>query len=222
MLRSKRIWAALLGMIFWAAPSVDAGQISYSATAPLTATDFETSLTIPKFDPNLGVLDKVTISLTGQVAGNAMFESMDSEASIVTMQLAAQIELSRPDMTSLVAVLPMVTTVDNASPFDSVIDFVGPSGKSHLGLGAASTVMSMTTSPADLALFTGPGTISLPLTAMGTSSASGAGNLLLLFNTFASAEAEITYDYTLPEPSTCCLLCIGALLVRRRTRRCRP
>jgi len=54
---------------------------------------------------------------------------------------------------------------------------------------------------------------------MGMSSGSGAGNLLLLFETFASASVRVCYEYTfIPAPSAMGLLAVGGLAATRRRR----
>jgi hypothetical protein len=68
------------------------------------------------------------------------------------------------------------------------------------------------TSPADKALFTGPGAILLPVGAAATSYATGAGNLRAEFSTFAGAQVYIRYEYSeTPEPGT--FMLIGVALV---------
>jgi uncharacterized protein (TIGR03382 family) len=54
---------------------------------------------------------------------------------------------------------------------------------------------------------------------MGMSSGSGSGNLLLLFETFASASVRVCYEYTfIPAPSALGVLALGGLVATRRRR----
>ena len=196
-----------------------ADTIMFMDSVPLQPTNFMSSVTLPKFDPNLGILEKVTVKLAGHVEGMAQFESLDAEPAVVTMELAAEVKLQRPDMSTLVVTLPLIMTMDNATAFDGVIDFAGTSGKSYPLLTADDTNMFMTMDMMDLALFTGPGNIMLPVMATGASTGSGAGNLLLQFSTSASANVMVTYDYIIPEPATAGLLSLGAFTFARRRRR---
>lgn len=217
-MKLRIILAALMGAVSLGAGAgvARADQISFMDTVPLQPTNFNSSVTIPKFDPNLGVLTKVIFKLDGHVEGTAKFESLDSEPAVIDMELAAQITLQRPDMSTLVVSLPLVMTSDNATAFDGLVDFDGTSGKTYAGLMADDLEMAMTMDPGDLALFTGVGDISLPVLAMGASTGSGAGNLLLQFNTSASAGVMVTYCY-IPEPATVALCGVGALgFIRRR------
>ncbi|MCA9728169.1 MAG: choice-of-anchor E domain-containing protein, partial [Candidatus Eisenbacteria bacterium] len=181
--------AALLafGVLALAQPT-RAATVQYTDVLPLTTTNWADVASVPKFDPGLGVLTSVTLELAGHVEGSAAFESLDAQAATVTMNLAAEIEIQRPDLSTLVTVLPLATTVDNVDAFDGVIDFAGASGRSYDDLAGDDTDAFYTTAPGDLALFTGQGMIDLPAIATGASSGSGAGNLILQFGTSASAE----------------------------------
>jgi len=202
-----------------AVSAAQADTIMFSDNVALQSTNFMTSVTLPKFDPSLGTLDKVTLKLAGHVEGMAQFESLDADPATVDMELAAEIKLQRPDLSTLVITLPLVMTTDNVTAFDGMIDFGGTSGKSYPLLTADDMNSVMTMSMMDLALFTGPGNIMLPVMATGASTGSGAGNLLLQFSTSASANVMVTYDYTVPEPATAGLLGLGALASVRRRRR---
>jgi hypothetical protein len=196
-----------------------ADTIMFSDSVALQPTNFNSSVSVPKFNPALGTLTKVIFELSGHVEGQAKFESLDAGATTISMQLAAQVKLQRPDLSSLVVAFPLAMTSDNASAFDGVMDFGGTSGKTYPALAGDDNEMSMTTAPLDLALFTGMGNIMLPVMATGASSGSGAGNLLLQFNTSASSDVTVTYEYTvIPEPATAMLVSLGALGLFRRRR----
>lgn len=189
--------------------------ISYSDSVPLQSTNFNSSVTLPLFDPSIGILEKVTLKLTGHVEGAAKFESLDSEPATVEMELAAQITLQRPDLSTLVVTLPLVMTSDDVGAFDGVIDFGGTSGRTYANLMASQLEIFMTMDPGDLALFTGVGNIVLPVVALGASTGSGAGNLLLQFNTSAAADVTVCYQY-IPEPATAGLIAGGLIFFARR------
>ncbi|MEZ4649706.1 MAG: choice-of-anchor E domain-containing protein [Candidatus Eisenbacteria bacterium] len=180
------------------AASADIVNVQYSDTIALGATNWNGTVSFPQFDPVLGTLLSVTFELSGHVEGSAKFESLDASPATVTMNLAAEIDLQRPDLTSLVTVLPLVATNDNVLAFDGVIDFGGDSGRTYEGLSGDDTESSTTMNPADLALFTGNGTIDLPASAIGASTGSGAGNLILQFATSASCDVTVNYEYEEP------------------------
>lgn len=200
--------------------SAQADVISFNASVPLQSTNFTSNLSVPKFNSALGTLTKVEFTLEGHVEGEAKFESLDAEPATVEMELAASIAIQRPDFTVLVISLPTASTSDLVTAFDGLIDFGGTSGKTYPALSADDIEMSSTVNPVDLALFTGAGNISLPVEALGQSTGSGAGNLLLQFSTSASAELEVKYTYTpVPEPATLGLCMLGGLSMFRRSNR---
>lgn len=185
-------------------------EVCYERQIDLATTNWNNMIEIPRFDPALGDLLAVNWVLTGYVEGNASFESLDAAPAVVTMNLQATITLFAPDNSPLDVVIPVVQTMDNVSEFDGTIDFGGTSGRSYLGVNDSEQVVNSSSDPGVLALFTGLGNVSLPVSAAGTSSATGAGNLVTIFQTAASAHIEICYKYV-PEPSTLALLAVGGL-----------
>ena len=167
----------------------------YTVAVPLHTTNWNQAMSIPKFTEPLACLQSICFELRGHVEGAAKFESLDAEPATVSMNLEATITLQRPDGSPLVTVIPLAHTVDAVTAFDGVIDFGGTSGKSYTGLTGNAADTKCTVDPDDFALFTGVGNINLPAVALGTSNGSGAGNLILQFNTWASAEVVVTYTY---------------------------
>ncbi len=192
---------------------VHADMESHSASIPLQTTNWDINLApIPLFDPSLGTLNSVEFMLTGEIEGDLRWESLDAAPTTVDLKLQATITLQRPDNSVLVVTIPVANISDPVSAFDGLIDFGGTSGGEMLGLMASTTESFTTFDAADLALFTGVGNIVLPVSAEGTSTGSGAGNLLLQFNTDAGAGVIVKYNFTpIPEPSTA-LLVVGGLV----------
>lgn len=78
------------------------------------------------------------------------------------------------------------------------------------------------TNPAQLALFTGSGTVDLPAAAKAWSSfTTSSGNGIGAIQTFAGMKVALSYSYTVPEPSSVALLGLGGggLLLLGRFRR---
>jgi hypothetical protein len=199
--RTKFVALALSGAAMLAAgASAQTQQQCHNASIPLTTTNWALSVSVPKFDPNLGTLQSITFNMTGFIEGDARAESLDNQPTVATLQFAGTITLTRPDMSQIVQVLPVANFVDPLGAFDGVIDFRGPSGVSHLGV-AASQMSSFTSPPpaSDLVLFTGPGgnpgTITLPVTAVGTSVATGPGNIVSQFTQRARVDVQVCYNF---------------------------
>lgn len=173
-----------------------AGTVTHSATVPLAATNWSTTMTFPQFDPADGCLDSLCVSLGGHVQGLAKFESLDGATTTVTMNLQSTLTLRRPDGSTLVVTIPLAETSDEVTAFDGTIDFAGTSGKTYSDLSGDRTEGACFSDAFDLSLFTGTGSIALPVEAVGSSFGSGAGNLILQFNTSASSGAQVTYYYS--------------------------
>lgn len=210
MMSQPRTWwgVAAMVLVLGAASPAFAATVSYSDSCSMTATNWSNTLDITLFDPNLGALTGINFYLLGSARGNVRFESLDALPSTVQCFSQAVITLSRPDYSPLVVTLPIADTSDDVSAFDGVIDFAGTSGRTYLDLSAQDSGSVDSPPPAsDLVLFTGPGTISLPIRAVGASHATGAGNLVTQFETWAAAALRVTYTYDPPPPpetGACC------------------
>ncbi|MFQ3549970.1 MAG: choice-of-anchor E domain-containing protein [Armatimonadota bacterium] len=219
---SKLLVFVLLAL--FSVSAVYAASVSYSDTISLSQTNWNSTVTIPKFDSSLGTLTSIEFSLIGFVSGSTAFENLDASPATVTTNLSAMLKLTRPDSSTLVISLPVANTSDYASEYDGITDFNGTSGKTYSNLSASATESFISTLASDFALFTGTGNIILPVTATGTSSGSGAGNLLLQFTTNASADVFVKYNYepdVIPEPASIVALLggiagIGGVALKRR------
>ncbi len=183
---------------FWTLPDV--------STGPAAQTDWAQNLPIAKFDPSTipgSVLQGVDIVLTGQLQNCLMmYENLSPSPSTVTMNLSANVTLDRPDGTSLLTATPLVTNSVSLPKFDGNWDWAGTSGGAISNINKNEVETLDFTSQADLALFTGSGNILLPVSATGSSSATGSGNVTTWFNTLASADVQVTYDYKVSSPAT--------------------
>ena len=199
----RKVFVCLMVLVSSVALSATLGYaytVSHCVSVPLASTNWNTTISIPKFTGDCECLQSVCFQLCGHVEGTAKFESMDASATTVAMNLQSTITLSRPDLSPLVVVIPLANTSDNVTAFDGTIDFGGTSGRTYGGLSGDDIDSMCSTAPADFALFCGTGNIDLPIGALGTSYGSGAGNLILQFSTSASANATVTYTYDCGTP----------------------
>jgi hypothetical protein len=148
---------------------------------------------IPKFDVAGECLSQVCVRLDGNIAGYFAFENYENFPKTVTSVFTAKLQLLRPSLVQLAVTQPQTTTSDPVTAFDGVVDYAGTSGMNHGGLGASGADSVCLTSAADLALFTGAGSISLPCTATNLSTQLGANSWSFAIR--ADAKVTVTYTY---------------------------
>jgi hypothetical protein len=100
------------------AGSALAGEVSFTQSIPLTTTNWNNAVVLPKFDPDLGILESVLITLDAHIEGDIRFEELGNAPQTVTTQLSVKIEVFRRDMTSILSVEPSVTHVDTVTAHD--------------------------------------------------------------------------------------------------------
>lgn len=195
--------AILLG----ATASAQIQQVCFTDSFPLTNTNWNGNMTVSKFDTALGTLQSIDFTLGGSIEGTAKDESTDNGPTVVTLNFQATLTLTRPDLSVIVVTVPLANFNDSLGPFDGTIDFAGPSGMSHTVPPTGASNMATSPPPAsDLVLFSGPpgspGNISLPISGVGSSFASGSGNVITSFTTRASATCTVCYKYLPNTPPT--------------------
>lgn len=194
---------------------------TYSDLVSVTPTDWTLSVTIPKFDPALGILNSIEFELIGHIEGTAYYENFENMDADISLTLSASILLTRPDLSTLLTVTPSVLILEHPDAFDGAWDYDGDSGSTFAALSTDATVSAISPPPiSDLVLFTGLGNIVLPISATANSTGSGPGNWIFGFSTDAGADVNVTYCYTpIPEPTTLALLLPGAIAAIGRRRR---
>lgn len=209
------------------AGAADATTVSYTSNTvgPQATSFFDLPVTLQQFDPALGTLQSIKITLLGTVSGNLQAESLDNSAATLLAQLSTLLTLSRPDSSALVSTTASSSQSFNASAYDGTIDFGGTSGFSSGPLSSSSSNAITLTSASDLSLFTGTGSIAALLTALGASSVSGAGNIISQIATNAAGTATIEYTFLtdgVPEAATWAMMVVGfgfaGSALRRRAR----
>ena len=223
--KTKLAAAGFAAALSMAAGSASAATVMFTSNViSLQPTNFDSTLFLPQFDSSLGTLQSVSVTLFGNLMGTVQAESLDASPSTINTNLSSILTLSRPAGGGVIVITtPLAANSFNASAFDGTIDFAGTSGITYPGLTAMANNTTLLTALADLALFTGLGTVNADLSAVGASSANGAGNIVTQFNTQAGAYAEVTYTYAtpgIPEPATWAFMIMGfgaaGSIVRRR------
>lgn len=194
-------------------------------TASLTNRTFDinTVLSVPKFDPSLGTLQKATLSISQTLFASYGIESNRTDAGqTVTFSLKSSsnfaLSVSQGDQTfTTYEATPSFTDFWTLEVYDGTPDFAGPSGASKTYIDNTED-FSQEYTGADLDRFIGTGNLDYNVngTASITHGYSG-GNLSVMFSTLGSANVTVTYEYV-PEPATIGLLMLGGLLFVFRRR----
>lgn len=190
-------------------------------------------LELQQFDPSLGQLTQVALTLTGTVSGTVGAEVTSRKPGpfVFTFNLKSSIALGLPGEAAAAALTVTPTWVGNAtrSSFDGTLDFSGSSGIFLGELRASATAQQHYTDALILDLFTGAGTLSLPVFTQDLSSIGGVTSYRGGFDATSLASASVTYTYDLhgpllpptiepalppvPEPTTWALMAAGLAVV---------
>jgi hypothetical protein len=166
---------------------------------PATLTNWQATRTFAKHDPAIGPLHAVRVRVQAALTGSFALENPNPVPVTVSSTFAVRTAVQRPDTTELLGFETAHAVVEDLDAFDGTIDFAGNSGVFHGGIATQSSTDAVLTSPADLALFTAsaPGeTITLGLTGVGASAATGPGPILTQFTTNSGVDViEVCYDF---------------------------
>lgn len=183
-----------------------AASISFSGSLPTTPTNFvDTNVAVPvAFDPSLGTLNSITISVLGNTTGNAAVTNGSSTNSgTYTGNIFTSIKVTDTSHNVLAEASP-------SFPFSIVVP-AGTTGTTPVET-ATATGSSLVPS-SDWDLYTITGDINFLVTGIGFASTTGtAFPFDITTTTTADATVTITYDYTpgeIPEPATMALLGAG-------------
>ncbi|MEA5598473.1 choice-of-anchor E domain-containing protein [Rivularia sp. UHCC 0363] len=175
--------------------AVQASTIRYENLIDLEKTNFKKQITLPKFNSNLGDLESVLFELSGEVQGSIELENRDAQAAVITGNLAAEISLKKPDNSLLLVSLPTASVTQKLDAYDGSLDFGGTSGVTLTKISNTKKESAFFTVKDDFTPFIGDGSFKLFVEAIGNSKATGAGNLLAGFETYAGATVAVSYTY---------------------------
>ncbi|MFO1009549.1 MAG: choice-of-anchor E domain-containing protein [Planctomycetota bacterium] len=167
--------ASLCAAVVLAARPASADEITHTIpfqSPLLTATGptWQTSLSVPRFDPNLGHLEAVSVALAATMTGSLAVENTSGNATSSNTHVRAHVTASSP--AGLVYTTPWFLDLFSApvlAPFDGVLDSAGTSGATANFVGLAGTPGANTQTVASSVVeFLGPagapGTTAIALT----------------------------------------------------------
>lgn len=214
---------ALLGC----AVSAQALNVVIVAPIPTTATDFNAIIPIAKFDPALGQLLMVTVRLNATLDASLIAENRSGSPAMITGSVTNNISLTSPvgpllsGSASTTPVGAQLVGPYDGTPFQNELPN-GPFGPDTFRWTIVNGNVDQSNNyvlPADLAVFTGLGTLNYNVVGDSTFSlSSNTGNLAALATATAGGTITVTYEYV-PEPATVGLVGMGALALIRRRRR---
>ena len=184
--------------VFWSYGAAQAESIVFTDTVPFTRTDWVNTMSVPQFDPTLGILTSVEITLTGEVSGTVGVENEELNPITVLVQEQGTQRITLPDSTSLVAGGIVISQSVTLGTTDGVIDFGGTSGATFL-VSAFIANRQNFVAPATIAPFVGLGTVTLPVTSTVAWTGGGSGNMLFRFRHLADSTLQVRYIYAIPE-----------------------
>ncbi len=175
-----------------------AAQQTVCASIALRATDWTDTVSVPKFDPSLGTLIAVAVTVEGAIAQDVKLENKDATAVDVGVTGGATVTLTPPNNVVIIA-LPTYTETYPLAADDGMSDFQPPSGITAPTKAASDSTTESNYLP--LSDFIGPGTATMGITAEANFAADGAGNLLTQVATQAAASMCVAYTYVVPSPT---------------------
>jgi hypothetical protein len=222
LLTAGLMLAGMMGVGSANAATVSAGTDTFG----YTATNWTRTLSgLSQFNPALGTLNSVTVSLTGDINQSMKAENTGGSPDTLIPVASGTIAFRNSTATTLVQVLPTFTgTGFSATAYDNTPDFGGTSGK-DFGILSATATQGTTLTTALLG-FVGTSTLAsfdVRATGNGTISSTN-GNIQSAITTQARSTLTLTYNYTpaggssVPEPASLGLMALGVagLAVARR------
>jgi len=213
---------AVLGLVLAVGSVASAATITYSSTIDYSKTDWVNTLNLQQFNTSLGHLNSVTLDFSTDIRTNIIVTNDATSGSYGDAQTKVVAKVK--DRGGYIS--KTLTTISDTGDDDIVFHYDLASGgtvTSDTRYGSASTHNVYTNSNI-LTEFTkiGSGTGYVVMDAntfTQTLLANTGGNTAADQVTDARVSATVTYDYTVPEPSTMCLLGVGAILGMLRRRR---
>jgi hypothetical protein len=214
--RFSIIFAAVLFVTVLPGLSIATISGPFTTTTPISAalTDWQNTLSFPKFDSSLGTLTMVQLDLSGSMS--TVITATNHSPGLSSVEVYTHLQVTVQD-----------SGLNLSSP---EIDLVIPTFYYTLAGGQSLTSDLLTksdsstdlyTASAVLSEFTGPGTIVLDAnTYTETYLTYTGGNIEVGQLTYAELTGTVTYTYEAPEPTTVGLLCLGgpAIILRKKTR----
>jgi len=157
------------------------------------------ALSFDAFDPSLGVLDSVTLSIAADASGSARLENLDPVAGTATLGHTATVTLTGADGGALASSTASFSSVRQLSAFDGTDDLAGASAAAISESAPAGSIAltTATITGAGLGAFRS-GPVALGVARSGGTTLDAPGNLDIATTLQAGAAVTVTYHYVAP------------------------
>ena len=189
--------------------SAQAGVINQNVNIPVQTTDFTKTFTFNQFDPSLGVLDSVELSVAAQGNFSGTLKNNAAGPEDFTVTENSNVKFTGPDGTNVVSPLSATQSYVGVAP-GATVNF----GPFSPGPGAVTKFVPS----ADFGLFTGTGLLNSSVSTLSSQTIlGGGGNIANALATQAGADATLIYSYhtpttnPTPEPGAWASMSIGVL-----------
>lgn len=152
---------------------------------------------LPQFNPALGTLTEVDLSISGQISSRIQVENRDPSPTAITGTVAGKVAVAGPDFNTTIATTSSSQTF-SASGFDGQLDYAGSSGRDFGWVTVPGSSTFALNSASALADYTGTGQVTVYENATANSAATGGGNLTASINSTGGATISVVYHY-IPE-----------------------
>ena len=175
------------------------GTKSQTLTAADASIGAVSALSFDAFDPSLGVLDGVTLSIAADASGSVRVENLDPVAGRATLGHTATVTLNGADGGALASSTASFSSVRQLSAFDGTDDLAGASAAAISESAPAGSIAltTATITGAGLSAFRS-GPVALGVARSGGTTLDAPGNLDIATTLQAGAEVTVTYHYVAP------------------------
>ena len=220
-MNARKLIAVLLVSVFGLASTASAYVISYDTNfGPTAVGSPTTTLYLSQFDPALGTLNSVTLTLDATAsAGSIAWDNEADQPSTVTLGIGAEVTAIAPDALALVAVPLQTDSGSVDADNDGDADFIGTDAFSVTG-GTGNDSDSAALPPGDLTPYIGTGDIAVSVVGLAETYLSTSGGFGPIDPTPGDFSGTVTVEYNyIPEPATLSILTLAGLALIRRRRK---
>ncbi|MBN9507650.1 MAG: choice-of-anchor E domain-containing protein [Alphaproteobacteria bacterium] len=177
--------------------TADSRIVTETATIADQTPGWTNTVEIAQFDPSLGTLEGIRITLDADITGAGMVENLGTAPGQIAFSDTARVTIEGMGYGAPFYAAAGFGDTAALAGFDGTEDFSGASGRTVGGLtGAGSSQIYLSALDGQQAAFIGSGSVALTLDATGASSVSGVPDLALQLQAQAGARIEVEYIYT--------------------------